>query len=120
MSKSQAEKLGAIVRKGRLAHGYSMRSLAEAVEVDFSTISYLERGAIERPRVEMLWRLSDALDLPLDELYRLAGYALEGLPELRVYLRTKYPQLTAAETAELDEHFRRLRDKPKTKKRRKP
>jgi transcriptional regulator with XRE-family HTH domain len=113
MPTSQAKKLGALVRKARLNKGLSVRGLAETLGINYSTISYLESGQIERPAAKTLQRLSRALEIPLEDLYALAGYARkEGLPEFPVYLRSKYG-LTAAEAAELEEHFSRLRGRKK-------
>lgn len=113
MPTSQARKLGALVRKARLDKGLSVRALAETLGINYSTISYLESGQIERPAAKTLQRISRALDIPMEDLYALAGYVRkEGLPEFPVYLRSKYG-LTTAEASELEKHFRRLRERKK-------
>lgn len=105
---SQTKKLGALIRKAREEQGLSLRQLAEKLKVNFSTISYLESGQVQRPAVKMLQGLSRTLDIPLEQLYALAGYnRAEGLPELPVYLRSKYG-LTAAEAAEVETQFQRV------------
>lgn len=116
MTSIEAKKLGELIRAARLDHGLSVRMLAEEIGINFSTISYLESGQIEHPSVDILKGLSKVLSLPLEDLYALAGYARkEGLPEFKVYLRSKYG-LTVTDAAELEAHFRRLRNR-KAKKR---
>lgn len=105
---SQTKKLGMLIRKGREEQGLTLRQLGDKLKVNFSTISYLESGQVQRPAVKMLQGLSRVLEIPLEELYALAGYnRAEGLPELPVYLRSKYG-LTPAESAEIEAQFERV------------
>lgn len=116
MPPSKAKQLGKIVRDARTAKGVSYRTLAESIGVHHTTIARLENGEVESPAVTMLQALSRALEIPLEDLYALAGYArTEVLPSLPVYLRSKY-NLSAGDVAELEEHFARLKNKRKTKK----
>jgi transcriptional regulator with XRE-family HTH domain len=111
MTTSQAQQLGRLVRKARTEKGLSLRSLAEALDLAPSTVSRLEAGQIKTPSVSIVQELSRLLDIPLEDLYGLSGYMRhEGLPELPVYLRSKYG-LTKAEAAEIDKHFQRLQDR---------
>jgi len=110
---TNSKRLGEKIRKAREAKGVSVREFSETAGVAFSTLSRLESGLIYRPSTKILQRLSRALDIPLDELYVLAGYAhKEGLPSLPVYLRSKFG-LSAAEASELEEHFRRINERRK-------
>ena len=53
------------------------------------------------------------MEIPVHDLYSLAGYAQpETMPSLPVYLRSKY-NLSAADVAELEEHFEKLKNKKK-------
>lgn len=114
---AQSKKLGSLVRKARAAKGLSTRTLAGALRINFSTISYLEAGRVHRPAVQILRGLSRTLDIPLEPLYSLAGYNRpEGLPEFGDYLRSKYG-FTDAEAAAIERPFRKLlerRDKAVT------
>lgn len=113
MSASKSKQLGSLVRKARLAKGLSVRALGDAIGINYSTISYLESGQIDSPAAKTLQRLSRTLEIPLEDLYALAGYARkEGLPELSVYLRSKYG-LTSVEATELQQHFEKLRKRRK-------
>lgn len=113
MPPAKAKQLGKLVRDARKAKGLSFRTLGDAIGVHHSTLGYLEQGQIEAPSVKILQGLSRALEIPLEDLYALAGYAhTEVLPSLPIYLRSKY-NLSAADVAELEQHFERLRNKKK-------
>lgn len=104
----QSKKLGALVHNARSAKGVSLRTLADGVGVNFSLISYIEAGRVHRPEVRTLQRLSRALDIPLDQLYSLAGYNRpEGLPELRDYLKLKY-RLSERAIDEIENRFEQV------------
>lgn len=110
---SQTKKLGALIRKAREDKGLGIRAVADALKINFSSISYLESGQVQRPAAKTLQGLSRLLEIPLEDLYSLAGYnRAEGLPELPVYLRSKYG-LTAAEAAEIEEQFRKVAERKK-------
>lgn len=107
----QSRKLGATIRKARERSGLGLRGLAEMAGINFGTLSKLESGYIAAPDPKILQRIGRALEIPLEDLYALAGYArAEGLPELPVYLRSKY-KLTAEQTAELQRTFERITKK---------
>ena len=56
-----------------------------------AVISRGRAARCSRPALRTLQRLGCVLDIPLEQLYTLAGYnRSEGLPELREYLRMKY------------------------------
>lgn len=50
----------------------SQLTLAEEVDMSQRWVSDLERGVIKVPRPEVMWRLAEALNLPLGELYAAA------------------------------------------------
>jgi transcriptional regulator with XRE-family HTH domain len=69
----------------------------------------LESGSLERPDPLLLQRIARALDADLEDYYLLGDYPLpRGLPELGVYMRTKY-QLSDEEIAQVnkivEQHF---------------
>lgn len=67
-----------LVRRGRLALGYSARALAEKIGVSHSYVSQIERGVIQRPSPMVLKRLADVLpDVAYWELLRVCGYTGE-------------------------------------------
>jgi ribosome-binding protein aMBF1 (putative translation factor) len=77
-----AEYLGELIRVERRARGLSQEVLAGRVGCSTITISRLERGhaAIHLPRVDLLHKLSDVLEIPLDVLSTLASGAWPALP----------------------------------------
>src|SRR4030042_6155357 len=67
-----------LVRRGRLALGYSARALAEKIGVSHSYVSQTERGVIQRPSPMVLKRLAEVLpDVAYWELLRVCGYTGE-------------------------------------------
>jgi transcriptional regulator with XRE-family HTH domain len=113
MPPSKAKQLGKLIRQARDAKGLTTRALAQAIGINHSTITYLEKGEVESPGIKTLEALSKALEIPFDDLYALAGYGRrEVMPSLPVYLRSKY-NLSSADVAELEEHFEKLRTKKK-------
>lgn len=113
MPPSKAKQLGKLIRQARYAKGLTTRAVAEAIGINHSTISYLEKGDVDNPTIKTLKGLAGVLEIPLEDLYALAGYArTEVLPSLPIYLRSKY-NLSADDVAELEEHFERLKNKKK-------
>src|SRR5258708_30313310 len=95
------EKLGAFVKARRTAKGLSLNQAERSSGVALTYWSRLERGDLKTPSPRHLAAIARAIDVPLEELYGLAGYILpEGLPSLKPYLRAKYG-LDAAGIAEL-------------------
>jgi len=52
----------------RAERGLSRQALAEAVEVNYQTIGYLERGDYN-PSLELAFRLSELFDLPIEAIF---------------------------------------------------
>lgn len=88
-----------------------MRQLADAASVDAATIHRLEHGQFKKPSPKMLLGLARVLQVPIEDLYVLAGYtAPEGLPELAPYLRAKY-DLPEGAADELEAYLSMLKNK---------
>lgn len=60
--------LGTLLRQRRKSLGLTARRVARLAEVSPSYVSHLERGHSDRPSLDVLARLSQALDLPLSEV----------------------------------------------------
>lgn len=98
MTSGQATNLGNYLRRGREARGISARSLARTVGVEDTTVLRIERGKIISPRADLLGDIASALDLPIANVFLLAGYPISPeLPSLDLYLAAKYPELSAAD-----------------------
>ncbi len=113
MGPQQAKRLGAAIRRGRVAAGLSQNKLAELANehtkradpkstLRNSTILRLERGEILAPRPDLLSAIASVLDADAADYFTLAGYTTPAeLPDLDVYLRAKYPTLRQRDIKEL-------------------
>ena len=111
MSDTSASSLGRRVRRLRQQQGLTLRGLAATAKVDHSWLGKLELGHYESPDPRALYRLARALEVEVNELYLAAGYASgEGLPELDLYLRSKY-DLPDEAVAQLLAHFDLIKEK---------
>lgn len=106
MSRTRMQTIGERIKQAREAKGLSIRQLAKEVGISFSLIAKLEAGDRgKQPTGQTLMKLSRALDIELEDLYALAGYAApDGLPEFGPYLRAKYGLSTKA-IEELEQAF---------------
>lgn len=104
--------LGRFLRYAREERGWSTRQLAERSGVYQTTIVRIETGQFTSLTPDRLALLAAALDLPLADLYSLAGYPLPTeLPALPAYLRAKYRDLPAPAHEELAAYVAHLTDK---------
>jgi transcriptional regulator with XRE-family HTH domain len=110
-NQEQAARLGAHVRHLRQAKGLSVRGLAAQAQVDATWLSRLEHGIYTSPDPRSLWRLAQALEIDVEELYLDAGYSDgRGLPGFGPYLRAKY-DLPAEAISQLEAHFELISEK---------
>lgn len=70
-------KVAQILREERLSKGVSMTRLAERAGVSQQMVSYIERG-MRNPTLDVLLRVSGALDLQLDDVLGQAYALFEG------------------------------------------
>lgn len=108
-----ATALGRTIQAARHAKDLTAYEVAHrAGVVHRATIQRIESGEITRPRPETLQRLALVLDLDLDDLLALAGYAqLKDLPGFEPYLRAKHSDLPDEAIDQLIEHFNLIADK---------
>ncbi len=89
--------------------GLSKRQLAALAHMGDSTIVRLEQGRFAAPSPAKLSQPAATLHLPLADLFVLAGYFVpDELPSFEVYLRAKYPGLSAIARTPLLHHFQDL------------
>lgn len=101
--------LGEYIRRRRTAKGWTLDQAEAESNVDRTYWSKLELGLFKQPDPRNLARIADALDVPLQDLYGLAGYTLpEHLPALSPYLRSKY-HLPPEAIEQLESYFTFLR-----------
>ena len=61
----------------RIERGITRQQLADAVEVHYQTIGYLERGEYS-PSLALVLRIAKELDTPVGELFSLAPFTTPG------------------------------------------
>jgi transcriptional regulator with XRE-family HTH domain len=109
LSPIQARRLGRLIRDRREWRGFGLRGLEAASGVNISTIVSLERGDILTPQPDTLKALAAALDVPVSDLFTVAGWLPAGeLPTLKPYLRAKYRQLDEGAIADLERYAEQL------------
>lgn len=91
LQKRQIATLGKFIRYKRKQKGLSLAQAERRSGVDFTYWSRLELDLVKSPNPRHLAAVAHALDVPIQELYGMAGYYLpEKLPSLAPYLRAKY------------------------------
>lgn len=109
MDEQHAQAFGRYLKEHREAMTLTTRALARLAEVDQATVVRLEAGAIREPRPDKLRRLSEALGLNPSETFAQAGYMRAyDLPDLPVYLASKYRELTVAEIDQIEAYVASL------------
>lgn len=63
------EKFGLLVKEKREVTKKSRRLFAYEYELDSGNLTRIENGQID-PKLTMLWRISEALNIPLSELFK--------------------------------------------------
>lgn len=96
--------LGEFIRTQRQLGRLSLRQLATLARISNPYLSQVERG-LYRPSADMLKAIADALDIPIEELYRQAGLLDEPepgdeVPTVEQAIRLD-PRLTAEQKAAL-------------------
>jgi transcriptional regulator with XRE-family HTH domain len=106
--KNQA--LGDVVRARRLSRGMSLADAAAVSGLHHSYWSKLENGQYLTPAPRYLQTIGTVLDIPIEDLYGLAGYEVpKRLPSFKPYLRAKY-DLPPEAIADLEKYFEMLRN----------
>ena len=112
MNQDSMRQLGRAVREQREAKGWSTRQLASVVGVHMAQIVRLEQGSVQSPSAETRAAIAEHLQLPLADLFGLAGFAAPTeLPSFRPYLRAKYRELPPDALTELERSFEEIAKK---------
>jgi len=110
-------KLGKLIRKLRKDKGFSLRGLAEKIDVSFVNISHIENGRIETSN-KTLKQIAKALDYDMDQLLATAS-KIDNELEIIInkkpdtvpdFLRTA-KNLTNKEWAELKGHLEKIKNR---------
>ncbi len=114
--KDELNELGRFVRQARVALGLTQRDLAERLGVSAGHYAKIEAGYDEAlPSPRMTLRLSRVLGVDYEELYAFRPEPTEELPELPVYLRSRYG-LTGEAASEVETYVRELQARSTSKK----
>ena len=109
LTPAAAKSLGTVLHAARTNHGLSVRALVAASGVNIASILKLEDGGILAPQVDTLRALADVLDIPMSDIFAVAGWLPEGeLPALRPYLRAKYRDLDDDAITDLERYAQQL------------
>ncbi len=84
MNESKHSDLGGFIRQQRERANLSLRRLANKAGISNPYLSQIERG-IRKPSAEILKRLSRALEISANSLYRRAGLVDEDLAPATVF-----------------------------------
>ncbi|MFZ0664667.1 MAG: helix-turn-helix transcriptional regulator [Acidimicrobiales bacterium] len=104
------QSLGDFIRSRRTSMGVSLADAAESSDLDPSYWNKLENGHYQNPAPQHLQTIARVLEVPVEDLYGLAGYDIpERLPSFQPYLRAKY-NLPQEAVAELERYFELLRN----------
>lgn len=111
MKHDTAHPLSTYVTKHRVQQKMSIRGLAAKAGLDSGALTRLEHGETRTPTPETLRALAEALDVPLSDLYAVAGHVVPyDLPSLVPYLQTRYGELPDTALAEASAYLEHLID----------
>jgi transcriptional regulator with XRE-family HTH domain len=106
------QQLGKLLKTKRETLGLSIREVAKKADLMPSTVIRFEQAQRATPRPDALAKLAPVLEIPLSELYALAGYAVaEDLPSMPAYLRLKYRDLPEPAREELTRYWQMLEER---------
>ena len=98
MNQEQAKRLGDYLRQRRESRGLSQSAVARASGLTQPTVVRIEDGQFLNPKPDKLKAFAEVLDIPLTDLWSLAGYGFDtDLPSPMPFLRTKYRDLPDAQ-----------------------
>ncbi len=109
VDEKQAKQFGHRLKQLRTNGGLSLRQLRDLTGIDDGLLSKMESGQIASPNPDKLHRLSEALGVPLADLYTMAAYELPTeLPSPAPYLRAKYGDLPPEAVDALSDEISRV------------
>lgn len=117
--------LGRQLREVRKYRRLSLQAVAGPAKISAAYLQKLERGEVKEPSPHVLYRLSEALDVPYSDLMRLAEYVVprqtrnpgsEDMNLLAHALNKKeFERLSAEEVEELARYLRWYRHDRETR-----
>ena len=81
---AHAEELGDHLREWRTAKGWSLRAAAAELDIAYSILQKMETGGRARtPDADFLEKVALVYGVPVDEVFRAAGYSLREVSDVR-------------------------------------
>jgi transcriptional regulator with XRE-family HTH domain len=115
MNEKEAREFGAMLRERRESLGLTTRQAAKQAQILHTTLVRIEQGQTAAPRPDKLARLATVLGFTPGELFASVGYVHStDLPDIRIYLKAKYPDLPEATIDRLGEQVDQLTKKQPT------
>lgn len=109
MTPKNAKQLGTLIAKARADKGLSLRALSAQLGVAVGWVARVESGDYANPSASRLAKLAEVLDIEPSRIEHLTqGAASYGLPEPRVYFRSKL-DLTPEQAERVERYIERLR-----------
>lgn len=109
MQPRELRRLANLIRSERARLNMTIVDVAKLADVDRTTITRLENGQLESPRIKTVANVGRALSIPTADLFPTTdAYAANDLPSLTPYLRTKYANLSESDIEELDTFRKQL------------
>lgn len=104
------QKLSDFIRTRRQSLGWNYQDCARHSGLHHSYWNKLENGHYRQPTQKYLRIIAKTLNVPVEDLFLLAGYELAApLPSFTPYLRAKY-SLPPEAVADLERYFELLRN----------
>ena len=103
-----APSIGSVLRQAREVRQLSAGDVARAAGISAAYLNRLENDAVKKPSPHVLHKLSEALNVPYNDLLRLSGYPLPHEPDrdpLHSIGSALFADLTEDERDELVEYL---------------
>jgi len=103
-----APSIGSVLRQAREVRQMSAGDVARAAGISAAYLNRLENDAVKKPSPHVLHKLSEALNVPYNDLLRLSGYPLPHEPDrdpLHSIGSALFADLTEDERDELVEYL---------------
>jgi transcriptional regulator with XRE-family HTH domain len=76
-----APSIGVVLKQAREVRQLSAGDVARAASISAAYLNRLENDAVKKPSPHVLHQLSEALNVPYNDLLRLCGYPLPNEPD---------------------------------------
>jgi len=111
MDHDTAHRFGEYIKGLREERKLSIRGLASKSGIDSGGLTRLEHGKRRTPRPDKLKALATALEIPLADMFAMAGYTVPyDLPSMTPYLRARYGHLPEETLSAVNDYLERLID----------